>query len=59
MCWGTLVVSLAPDEVPDGGDKNDGGKDDGGVVHRGRSDREVGGHAEERCRKGRPGYDRY
>ena len=57
VCWGTLVVGLAPDEVPDGGNQNDSGKNDGGVVHRGRGDGEVGGHAEEGSRKRRPGYE--
>lgn len=58
MGWGTLVVGLAPDEVPDGGDKNDSGEDDGGVVHRGRGDGKEGRHTEERSRKCRPGCKR-
>jgi hypothetical protein len=54
VCWGTLVVSLAPDEVPDGRDEDDGGENNGRVVNRGRGDGKIGGHAEERGRKGGP-----
>ena len=57
VCRGALVVSLAPDEVPNGRDEDDSGKNDRGVVHRGRSDREVGRHAKERSREAGPGCD--
>ena len=55
MCGRALVVGLAPDEVPDGRDNDNGGENNGGIVHRGRGNREVGRHAEEGSRKGRPG----
>ena len=46
VCRGALVVGLAPDEVPEGGDNNDGRKDNGGIVHRRRCNREVCRHTE-------------
>ena len=54
VCWGTLVVTLAPDKVPGGRDEDDGSKNDGGVIHRNGSDGKVGRHAEEGSRKSRP-----
>lgn len=53
--WGSLVVLLAPDEIPDGGDDDDGGKHNGSVVHGCGGDFAESGHAEERSGKGGPG----
>ena len=50
-----LVVLLSPDEVPDGGNDNDGGKDDRGIVHRSRGNFAESGHAEQRGCEGGPG----
>ena len=54
--WRTLVVLLAPDEVPGGGEKDYGGKNHRCVVHRDGRDRQEGRHAEEGSCESRPSY---
>lgn len=54
----TLVVLLAPDEVPGGGEKDYGGKNYRCVVHRDGRDRQEGRHAEEGSCESRPSYVR-
>ena len=50
----TLVVLLAPDEVPDGRGDEEGEEDDRGVVHELSGRRNGRGHAEKRDGKGGP-----
>ena len=54
--WWAGVVLLAPDEVPDGGDEDEGEEDNGGVVHGFGCDGEVRWHAEKRHSESRPGW---
>ena len=54
--WRTFVVLLAPDEVPGGGEKDNGGKNHRCVVHRDGCDRQEGRHAEEGSCESRPSY---
>ncbi len=52
----TGVVLLAPGEIPDCGDDEEGDEDDGSVIHCFGCDGEVGWHAEEGHGESGPGF---